>query len=129
MQACAGKSSAAGCTRCCRCSQLQSVGAVTPWSHHDIYFSVNTHTAASPQHAYAPTTCSFIANFWEGFKEVLGPRHVIKSLDKCDFTPIYEWHMAEREKKKNTTKEVSHGPQLTQHQSPISQPALQLTQQ
>jgi hypothetical protein len=25
---------------------------------------------------------TFLKNFWEGFSEVLGPRHVIKSLDK-----------------------------------------------
>jgi hypothetical protein len=24
----------------------------------------------------------FLENFWEGFREVLGPRHVIKGLDK-----------------------------------------------
>ncbi|PSC70005.1 DNA topoisomerase 1 [Micractinium conductrix] len=48
---------------------------------------------------------TFLHNFWEGFKEVLGPNHVIKKLDKCDFTPIYEWHMAEREKKKQLSKE------------------------
>ncbi|KAL4854832.1 DNA topoisomerase 1 beta [Chlorella vulgaris] len=47
----------------------------------------------------------FLENFWEGFREVLGPRHVIKGLDKCDFTPIYEFHMAERERKKNMSKE------------------------
>ncbi|GAB4815286.1 hypothetical protein N2152v2_002332 [Parachlorella kessleri] len=47
----------------------------------------------------------FLKNFWEGFKEILGPRHTIKSLEKCDFTPIYEWHMAERERKKQLTKE------------------------
>jgi DNA topoisomerase-1 len=48
----------------------------------------------------------FLKNFWDGFKEVLGKNHVIKSLDKCDFTPIYDYHMAEREKKKTMTKEV-----------------------
>lgn len=48
---------------------------------------------------------TFLRNFWEGFKEVLGPNHVIKSLEKCDFTPIYEWHMAERERKKSMSKE------------------------
>lgn len=37
---------------------------------------------------------------------MLGSNHVIKSLDKCDFTPMYEWHMAERERKKLVTKEV-----------------------
>jgi hypothetical protein len=52
----------------------------------------------------------FLKNFWEGFKEVLGPKHAIKSLDKCDFTPIYDWHMAQRELKKLQTKEVRfHG--------------------
>jgi DNA topoisomerase-1 len=49
---------------------------------------------------------TFLRNFWEGFSEVLGPGHVIRSLDKCDFTPIYEWHMAERERKRAAPKEV-----------------------
>lgn len=48
---------------------------------------------------------TFLRNFWEGFCEVLGPGHRIKSLEKCDFTPIYEWHMAERERKKAMSKE------------------------
>ena len=48
----------------------------------------------------------FLKNFWEGFQEVLGKNHTIKSLDKCDFTPMFDWHMAEREKKKTITKEV-----------------------
>jgi DNA topoisomerase-1 len=48
---------------------------------------------------------TFLNNFWEGFKEVLGSNHVIKSLEKCDFTPIYEYHMAEREKKKAMTRD------------------------
>jgi DNA topoisomerase-1 len=47
----------------------------------------------------------FLDNFWEGFKAVLGPNHRIKSLDKCDFTPIYDWHIAERERKKELAKE------------------------
>lgn len=49
---------------------------------------------------------TFLKNFWEGFKEVLGKNHVIKGLDKCDFTPIYDHLMAERDKKKAMTKEV-----------------------
>jgi hypothetical protein len=48
----------------------------------------------------------FLRNFWEGFREVLGPGHLIQELAKCDFTPIYTWHMAERERKKNMSKEV-----------------------
>ncbi|EFN52427.1 hypothetical protein CHLNCDRAFT_36846 [Chlorella variabilis] len=48
---------------------------------------------------------TFLNNFWEGFREVLGHGHVIKSLDKCDFLPFYNWHMAEREPKKNLSKE------------------------
>ncbi|KAI8108307.1 hypothetical protein M9434_006334 [Picochlorum sp. BPE23] len=47
----------------------------------------------------------FLENFWEGFKGVLGPNHRIQCLEKCDFTPIYDWHMAERERKKNLPKE------------------------
>lgn len=49
---------------------------------------------------------TFKKNFWEGFSEVLGPKHAIQCLTKCDFTPIYEWHMAERERKRALTKEV-----------------------
>ncbi|PNH02171.1 DNA topoisomerase 1, partial [Tetrabaena socialis] len=47
----------------------------------------------------------FLNNFWGGFKEVLGKNHAIKGLEKCDFTPIYDWHMAQREAKKNVSKE------------------------
>eukprot|EP00798_Chlamydomonas_sp_ICE-L_P013943 gene13943-19879_t len=47
----------------------------------------------------------FLKNFWAGFKDVLGKDHVIKSLDKCDFTPMYDYHMALREAKKEITKE------------------------
>ena len=48
----------------------------------------------------------FLDNFWSGFKEVLGKNHVIKSLDKCDFTAIFEHFDAQREAKKLLTKEV-----------------------
>jgi DNA topoisomerase-1 len=48
----------------------------------------------------------FLRNFWDGFKEVLGKNHIVKDLAKCDFTDIYDHLMAEREKKKNMTKEV-----------------------
>lgn len=39
--------------------------------------------------------------------QVLGKGHYIKGLSKCDFTPIYDHMMAEREAKKNIPKEVS----------------------
>jgi len=48
---------------------------------------------------------TFIKNFWEDFKAVLGKDHTIRDLKKCDFTPIYEHLMREREKKKEMTKE------------------------
>lgn len=48
---------------------------------------------------------TFKRNFWEGFQEVLGPKHTIKSLELCDFRPIYEWHMAERERKRALSRE------------------------
>ena len=51
----------------------------------------------------------FLSNFWAGFSKVLGPGHVIKDLGKCDFTPIYDHLMAEREAKKGLAKEVSTG--------------------
>lgn len=31
----------------------------------------------------------FCKNFWDGWKDILGPKHTIQSLDKCDFTNIY----------------------------------------
>ena len=49
----------------------------------------------------------FNDNFWAAFKDVLGKGHVIKSLDKCDFRPMYEHFMAEREAKKLLPKDVS----------------------
>lgn len=48
---------------------------------------------------------TFKKNFWADWKAVLGPKHRIQSLSKCDFKPIYEWHMAEREKKKTQSKD------------------------
>eukprot|EP00250_Pteridium_aquilinum_P014105 c21783_g1_i1 orf=141-2135(+) len=42
----------------------------------------------------------FLANFWNDWKKLLGPNHIIQELEGCDFTPIYEWHLAEKEKKK-----------------------------
>jgi hypothetical protein len=38
--------------------------------------------------------------------QVLGKNHAIKGLDKCDFTPMYEHFMADREAKKGMSKEV-----------------------
>ena len=51
------------------------------------------------------TKPTFIRNFWDGFQNILGSNHIIQKFELCDFTPIYEWHMAEREKKQNRTKE------------------------
>ena len=48
----------------------------------------------------------FLDNFWRGFRQVLGKGHVIKDLKLCDFTPIYEHLMAQREAKKSLPKEV-----------------------
>ncbi len=48
----------------------------------------------------------FNKNFWAAFSRVLGKGHVVRSLAKCDFRPIYEWHMAERERKRTLPKEV-----------------------
>ena len=48
---------------------------------------------------------AFNANFWKDWSKLLGKKHVIKALSKCDFKPIHAWHVAEREKKKQMTKE------------------------
>eukprot|EP01018_Ginkgo_biloba_P029459 Gb_13084 [translate_table: standard] len=47
----------------------------------------------------------FIENFWNDWKQILGKNHVIKKFELCDFTPIYEWHLSEKEKKKQMTTE------------------------
>jgi DNA topoisomerase-1 len=49
----------------------------------------------------------FKENFWNDWRKVLGRNHVIQSLAKCDFTPIYNWYQQEKEKKKQLTTEVS----------------------
>ncbi|KAG5467983.1 hypothetical protein LSCM4_01070 [Leishmania orientalis] len=49
---------------------------------------------------------AFRRNFFESWREILDKRqHPIRRLELCDFEPIYQWHLAEREKKLNRTKE------------------------
>lgn len=47
----------------------------------------------------------FKENFMADWRKILGKNHVIQSLEHCDFTPIYEWHQKEKEKKKQMTAE------------------------
>ncbi|KAK9807975.1 hypothetical protein WJX73_009376 [Symbiochloris irregularis] len=65
---------------------------------------VATHFAVMKETAYMEKD-KFLANFWRGFRQVLGKGHAVQDLKKCDFTPIYEHLMAEREAKKNLSKE------------------------
>lgn len=51
---------------------------------------------------------TFIDNFFTDWRKILGKNHVIKKFELCDFTPIYEWHLREKEKKKQMTSEVLH---------------------
>ena len=50
----------------------------------------------------------FVQNFWTGFRKVLKGQNklLITEFSKCDFTNIYDWHVAEREKKKLLTNEA-----------------------
>lgn len=48
---------------------------------------------------------TFIDNFFTDWRKILGKNHVIKKFELCDFTPIYEWHLREKEKKKQMTSE------------------------
>lgn len=50
---------------------------------------------------------TFLKNAWAALKEVLGKGHTIRSLEKCDFSPIFEWHLKKKEAEKARTKEVS----------------------
>ncbi|KAL8128061.1 hypothetical protein AgCh_014853 [Apium graveolens] len=47
----------------------------------------------------------FRENVMNDWKKILGRNHIIKNLDDCDFTPIYEWHQSEKEKKKQMSAE------------------------
>ena len=50
----------------------------------------------------------FRDNFWNDWRKILGKNHVIKNLDDCDFSPIYEWYMQEKEIKKQMSAEVNY---------------------
>lgn len=47
----------------------------------------------------------FNENFFNDWKKLLGKNHVIQELKKCDFRPIYDWHLKEKEKKKQMSSE------------------------
>jgi len=47
----------------------------------------------------------FQKNFFKDWSKLLGKKHKIQQLDKCDFRPIYEYLQVEKEKKKEMTKE------------------------
>lgn len=48
---------------------------------------------------------TFIENFMNDWRLILGKNHIIKKFELCDFTPIYDWHQAEKEKKKQMSTE------------------------
>lgn len=47
----------------------------------------------------------FKKNFFTDWKELLGSKHKIQELSKCDFTPIWNWHLEQKEKKTKLSKE------------------------
>ncbi|KAF9626212.1 hypothetical protein IFM89_031339 [Coptis chinensis] len=51
------------------------------------------------------TKPKFLENFMTDWRTVLGKNHIIKKFELCDFTPIYEWHQNEKEKKKQMSTE------------------------
>ncbi|KAL0875344.1 hypothetical protein Bca101_025049 [Brassica carinata] len=48
----------------------------------------------------------FRENFWNDWGELLGKEHVIRNLDDCDFSPIYEWYMQDKETRKQMSAEM-----------------------
>lgn len=58
-----------------------------------------------PQLGNPKTRPIFQRNFFEDFKEVLGPKHVIKSFSKCDFSEIKEYFILQKNLKKVATDE------------------------
>lgn len=55
------------------------------------------------------TKPKFKENFMSDWKKILGNKHIIQNLEDCDFTPIYEWHQREKEKKKQMSTDVIKG--------------------
>lgn len=47
----------------------------------------------------------FKKNFWNDWKKLLGKSHKIQSLEKCNFTDIYNYVIEQKEIKKNVPKE------------------------
>uniref|UniRef100_A0A8I6X116 DNA topoisomerase n=1 Tax=Hordeum vulgare subsp. vulgare TaxID=112509 RepID=A0A8I6X116_HORVV len=48
---------------------------------------------------------TFINNFFTDWRKILGKTHIITKFELCNFTPIYEWHLREKEKKNQMTLE------------------------
>lgn len=48
---------------------------------------------------------AFRKNFFKDWKKILGDKHVIKELEKCDFTPIFKHETEAREAKKEARKD------------------------
>ncbi|XP_020531189.1 DNA topoisomerase 1 alpha isoform X1 [Amborella trichopoda] len=51
------------------------------------------------------TKPKFVENFMNDWRVILGKNHIIKKFELCDLTPIYEWHLKEKEKKKHMSAE------------------------
>jgi DNA topoisomerase-1 len=49
---------------------------------------------------------TFISNFFTDWRKILGETHTISKFEFCDFTPIYEWHLGEKDKKKQMAPKV-----------------------
>lgn len=54
---------------------------------------------------YVQKKQTFRNNFWNDWRKWLGENHVIRRLDGCDFTPIYEWCMKEKQDRKQMSRE------------------------
>ncbi|KAK7198339.1 DNA topoisomerase IB, large subunit [Novymonas esmeraldas] len=66
---------------------------------------VATMFAVMKEHDYYRTE-AFRRNFFESWRSILDKRqHPVRRLELCDFEPIYQWHLIEREKKLSRTKE------------------------
>ncbi|KPA82439.1 DNA topoisomerase IB large subunit [Leptomonas pyrrhocoris] len=66
---------------------------------------VATMFASMKEHDYYRMD-AFRRNFFESWREILDKReHPIRRLELCDFEPIYQWYLREREKKQTRTRE------------------------
>jgi DNA topoisomerase-1 len=79
------------------------------YNNNPVELNIDAEEYASLYAKYIETpyinNATFKRNFWKDWREKLGEDHIIKSLDGCDFSKIYNYLLQKREEKKQLTTE------------------------